>query len=817
MIKVNQLATEWLVIPSPSMRVTNTAVEMVVTGTVSFANMRVTGLALEAALSNNVPNVRLTELAIERVLQNSPTAPVRFTQVVLERLMTRKQTLIGTTGIPSNQAFGPANDGYLISDEDIPLIGSNSAELGIAFLGSVLLGSTSSIEPSIEIIGVSGGPISQGFGNGGSFSWGPYKAGGFDADCETTVSLDGFRQTYGHLVAYAAATVQIGSIQVTRYGKIAVACATAFSVLRTNQKYAALIQMTGVGALNIVRFNFADGNCQFNANGTSALALRPGIHWSSGTSWHAAGLAAAAITRGAVDYATRVGPFAAVGGMFITRSAVDYSMLVGPFAAAGGMAITETNQYYSAHVNLYGMGGLFLTGNVQWGYGMGFRGTGASALSIRAAVDWAEGTSWVGAGKTSVQIFGGAIFLNRWSAAGCGGLSMRGAGIQNAYMTVTAYGALRLGFMKSHAVSFGDTIAVTFTPNLITPEAGYYYWIARRDSRVYPDVTPGSFTVAGKTARWENFNTGFFIKKTGLGLPSHPTIKRPFNWVKGVHTDYEVFGFVDYGSTMAEIDNTETFTDSGKVGRGHSSQFGRFTQKNVYMTEVQAMLVTQVAVETLGTNTAGTRATQVAVEVLGGNAARVRTTQVAIETLKLANFATVKQIAVEALGTGLEPPPAQVKQVAIEVLATSHAGMVLSQLTEEALLGERYGGPLAGKVRGSQVAVEVLRLRTEPSLANDRVKQVGVEMMSSGVPYALVQNVGVEAVVTGAPAALIQDIGVEAVVTGAPAALIQDIGIEMVYDTNPNAMVKQVAVEYLVKATFDGTVGGLVGNPRYHT
>ena len=810
-VKVNQLATEWLIVPSPATRATSTFVEIVWLGSDTTSQAILTSLAVETTQLGN-SNVRVTQVAVERMLKGNDQAPLRFSQVVFERLMTRNQHLIGSTGLPSSQAFGLPDDGYISTDEIIPYVGNNSAELGIAYLGRILLGSVSSLEPSIEITGSGTGPDPHGFGTGGSLSWGHNKAGGFYIDGKTTVSVVGKRSVTGLLSAPGATTVNIAAKRV-RYGRWGTNGVANFDVVLTNTYVAGHFICGGTTALDVVRINFRDGNCQFNAGGSTAVSFRAGVKWVHGTSWSAAGGSAITL-HGVAIYGSGGVTFNGNGGLRIVRSQADFATAVGPMAGTSA-AVINSRVYWGSGMALGGSTAMQLTGNMQYGHGIGFSCSGGGAITFRAGIKWAHGTSWSAAGGTTVQIRGSSVSYNRFSAAGQTSVAIHTGESQHGSIAMAGTSGLRLGYLKWHAVNYNGTTVIRFTPLLITPEAGYFYWVARKDGHVNADTTIATgFTASGKKGRWENTNGGFLNKKIGLGLPSGPPISKPEGWHRSIYQDWEEFLFVKTATLTTEISNALTFSVSSKTGRGHSSQFGRFTQKNVTDKEIQALLFSQVAVETLGANNPKVRSSQMAVETLGGNTAHLRTTQVAVETLKLANLASVKQIATEALGKGASCP-ADVKQVAIEVLATSHAAMVVSQITRETMFGE--GSEFIGKVRDSQVAVEALRLRTEPSLAKDRVKQVSVEMLSSGLPYVLLQDVGVEAMYNGSPHALVQDIGVEAVYNGMPHALVQDVATEAVHDANPDARIHQIAIELLVKARQDPTVASLISNPRYFT
>lgn len=375
--------------------------------------------------------------------------------------------------------------------------------------------------------------------------------------------------------------------------------------------------------------------------------------------------------------------------------------------------------------------------------------------------------------------------------------------------TGEAFGNLMVGKVKYDSLNVSATSAATFAPTKNALEAGYAIWIDAFETGQESPMPTGSFTVGSQVGNSDGGFLGYMECKKGLEILRDPGSKpRPlFAW-DSVPQNLAEFSISSRSSLNTTISDTLSFTASGKTGVGTSSSVGQLIQKFGILSSSLAARATQVAVETLGSENPSARASQIAVEVLSVKASKARATQIAVETLKLANYVALQQDAVEALGTGINT--GVVQQVAIEVLANSRAAMVVSQVAGEFLAG----GDVA-KARATQIAVEAIRQRTEPSLARDRIQQSAIEMASSGNPYALVSAMAFEAAHNGTPNALVSVLAAEAVHSGIPKVLINVVAPEAIHDAIPTALVKQVAIEVITHAGFDGTVGSMLNNPRF--
>ena len=399
---------------------------------------------------------------------------------------------------------------------------------------------------------------------------------------------------------------------------------------------------------------------------------------------------------------------------------------------------------------------------------------------------------WSVTGSTGVHIISSLLADGRLTADGHGEADISGSRYWITGWSATGFGNLVLGSIK---LDPGDQMWFNYGSSLIPP------------------MQLGGFTYNTQTSVATDLQIGNMVRRSGLEigriLANQP---KPIS-LRQMQPPYVPVESVIWAgqSNITPISDSLTMTYGSQTSHGHSISIGRMVVKSVVVPAIIQARVTQVANETLvGGNVAKVRASQIVVEMLKFSASSsVRTSQVAVEALKLSNFGAIKQEAVEALG--YSPSRLLLKQEAIEVLSGAVTDARVTQTVNEILAGGD-----AGQVRATQIAVEMLRLRTEPSLAQDRIKQAAVEMASTGIPAALIEMVIAEAVNNGAPNALIEMVIAEAVNNGAPNALIEMAATEVLHSGYPQNHLRQLAVEMLIRPEFDGTAGGIANNPRFH-
>jgi hypothetical protein len=222
--------------------------------------------------------------------------------------------------------------------------------------------------------------------------------------------------------------------------------------------------------------------------------------------------------------------------------------------------------------------------------------------------------------------------------------------------------------------------------------------------------------------------------------------------------------------------------------------------------------MTQNAFEILASGDPEVWATQINYEMLFIPVSYDRVTQVVEEVLYLANLGAIQQAAVEAMSDGGDRS-ALTQQVAVEMMHTIKATAFITAANEEILKGP--GEPV--NVQGTQTNLEILTLNQIAFFAAAVDQQVAIESVINSNPNGLINHVAVEEINNGTPNARINHDAVETIHNNDRNGRLNQAAIEELGNSTTMAgLTQQVAIEMLVRPEFDGTVGGLVNNPRYH-
>lgn len=331
-----------------------------------------------------------------------------------------------------------------------------------------------------------------------------------------------------------------------------------------------------------------------------------------------------------------------------------------------------------------------------------------------------------------------------------------------------------------------------------------------------PDYLPvfsGTFTNTGKVARGNSINDlGATSVKYAFGFSRQAKDLYDKKIEDNTREEWVRFNFfVSEALDNTEISNTIGFTNSGVTAIAEGGYVGFDRASYVTFSVLTHALLTQENMEVLATGNPFVRMSQFNYEMLWIPDSHCRNTQTVEEVLYLANLAAIQQMAVETISDG-GSRNALLDQVALEMLYTIKAAVIATQATLEALQG-----PANPSVQSTQQVMEVLTLNQLVQFAAANIQQVAVATAHNGNPNARLIQSALENLFNNAGNSRVESTAVEALGNGNSDAVVNQVTVAEVNNSTTFAgACEQVAVEMLVRPEFDGTVGSLVNNPRYH-